>query len=138
MQVISEERNKASAEDVEPYRTNAFYTWESYKKQIENIPTKLVRLSDINLWVDPLDATQEYTGKLRIFEVAMVLGYGRLLLFITNVDFTEDLLQYVSVMICITVNAKPVFGVIQRPFENETGQDINKSDMETILNCKNI
>lgn len=54
-------------------------------------------LSDVAVWVDPLDATQE---------------------------FSENLLQYVTVMLCVTVRGRPKFGVIHRPFANQTSNFI--------------
>jgi len=34
----------------------------------------------------------------------------------------ESLTQYVTVMACIAVDARPIFGAIYKPFSNETGE----------------
>lgn len=53
-----------------------------------------VFLKDVVVWIDPLDATQEYTegGK------------------------NPELLNYVTVMLCIAINGEPIAGIIHQPF----------------------
>ena len=86
----SEETDDKIAESKVPDKHNPEV--EKVKKRDEE-----VRLSEVTVWIDPLDATQEYTeGKT-----------------------DHSLLRYVTVMVCIVVKDSPVAGVIYQAFEKK-------------------
>ena len=96
IQVTTEEKSDDFSEsEVEKYRDDNYALWLDFKDAISQFPTRKVELSRINIWVDPLDATQEYT---------------------------EGLTEYVTVMACVAIDGKPTFGAIYRPFFNETSR----------------
>lgn len=87
--VISEEH------DPQPIDMNTIKMASFKDPEVDKIVTDdlLVPVDEIDVWIDPLDATQEYT---------------------------ENLLHYVTTMVCVAVRGKPVMGVIHKPFDDVT------------------
>ncbi|KAL0107664.1 hypothetical protein PUN28_014758 [Cardiocondyla obscurior] len=83
--VISEETSQDCDKIVVEDIRNSVKNIEDY-----DLSDDIVNINDITIWIDPLDATKE---------------------------FTENLLQYVSTMVCIAIKGQPIIGVIYKPFE---------------------
>jgi inositol monophosphatase 3 len=77
-----------------------------------SVPDEHVKISDLSVFIDPLDATKE---------------------------FTEKLFHYVTVMLCVVYKNEPIIGVIHNPFQNITywaWKDRAKS--ENLLHVKKV
>lgn len=92
--IVSEEKPMSATEDdVRRYRSESYDVWQTIKEALAKIPSRQLDISEVRVFVDPLDATQE---------------------------FTENLTEYVTVMACVVLGDEPIFGAIYRPFFNET------------------
>lgn len=102
LQVISEENHQEDEADNEEEIVKPFHLTHEpilFSEEISSLPADLhVPLKQLTIWVDPLDATQEYAESLE----------------------DESLLKYVTVMICIAMNSRPIIGIIHKPFEHKT------------------
>lgn len=91
LNVVSEEHDHGEVDlkDVKPLDMSGI----NIDNNLHNKEDEIVSAGNLVVWIDPLDATQEYT---------------------------ENLIQYVTTMICIAVNGRPVAGIIHKPFLHQT------------------
>lgn len=79
--------------------TEPAYKLSAKQSAAINHDDQLVNKDDITIWVDPLDATKEYTETLN--------------------DDSLHMFNYVTTMVCIAVKGEPVIGVIHKPFRDD-------------------
>lgn len=90
-------------------------------EDIQLVDDFVVPAEDVTVWIDPLDATQEYTGEIffgSIFHFHDVPS-PFIYLFTTQM-LTEMLFQYVTTMVCVAVKGEPIIGIIHYPFTKQT------------------
>ncbi|XP_065569703.1 inositol monophosphatase 3-like [Artemia franciscana] len=94
VKVVSEEHADEILEvKAKEVNLDSLFENDSQPGGLNNIINELVSAKDVSVWIDPLDATKEYT---------------------------ENLTSYVTTMACIAVKGKPVIGAIHYPFEGIT------------------
>lgn len=81
-----------------------------------NVPNVAVTAQDVTIWVDPLDATKEFTGRSRSSKTTYNIYFQLLIL----IPHSEELYEYVTTMVCVAVAGEPVIGVIHSPFSGQT------------------
>merc|ERR1711971_529139 len=106
--VISEEHGEKTVD------LNSVPKLETSNPEVDNLDGYNVPAEEVAVWIDPLDATQEYT---------------------------EDLREYVTTMVCIAVKGRPTIGVIHKPFTKTTawgwvGEGVSKTVQEDISKNK--
>lgn len=80
-----------------------------------------VPVDDVVVWIDPLDATQEFTGIVdNNPNRHMRLTNDQLKRRCAICARAEKLFQYVTVMVCVAVRGEPTIGVIHNPFTGDT------------------
>jgi len=77
----------------------------SFLNGFDGVDSYRAPIDELDLWIDPLDATQEFTESVDMNN---------------SEDKRKRLLDYVSVMICIARKGRPIGGVIHFPSSKQT------------------
>ncbi|XP_060519298.1 putative inositol monophosphatase 3 [Cylas formicarius] len=85
--VVSEEKTAACENG------NVRHESSPWETSVGPVKDRYVSREDVMVWIDPLDATQEYT---------------------------EKLYEYVTTMACVAVKGRPILGVVHYPFSRTT------------------
>ncbi|XP_030036614.2 3'(2'),5'-bisphosphate nucleotidase 1 isoform X1 [Manduca sexta] len=92
-----------------------------------------VKEEDIVVWVDPLDGTSEYTqGALMLkkdpwerWKMYLTHPFISMKWYLSLLQNNYGFLEHVTVLIGISVNEKPIAGVIHQPYyKNTVGEDV--------------
>jgi inositol monophosphatase 3 len=95
MFIFSEEKDSHHL-DLDSIKEPSYKLSSKQSAQINHYD-ELIDKDDVTIWVDPLDATKEYT---------------------------EKLYNYVTTMVCVAVKGEPVIGVIHKPFKNDATRTV--------------
>lgn len=106
LKIISEEDDRQEqCADVQLFDLDPTVLHES-----ATVPDERVNIDDVAVWIDPLDATQEYTERLH---------------------------EYVTTMVCVAIKGVPTIGIIHNPFlKKTTWAWRDRALSESLLNLK--